>query len=269
METILSRILPRSRRARVALAGGAGVILLAGIGAAAYAALQDGVYRIAPESGVCDFATTNPSPALDLSPRTIAPNPVQGSAITLTAMLRNVAAPAGTPVHFEIEGANRDTRLARTDADGVATLEYSGVFAGGDSIVAHASVDGIELASTPARVAWDAGAHSTFLQILSTTSAAAGVPTTVAASLVDYSVDPAIPVAGAPVSFAVAGHACSALTNANGVAACDVTLATPGAYTLTASYAGSSQYLAASASTLFVVPTDGIDLIFEDGFDGD
>jgi len=234
-----------------------------------YAALQDGVYRIAPESGVCDFATTNPSPALDLSPRTIAPNPVQGSAITLTATFRNIAAPAGTPVHFEIEGANRDTRLARTDANGTAMLEYAGVFAGGDSIVAHANVDGVELSSTSTRVTWDAGVHSTFLQIVATTGAAAGIPATVSASLVDYSVDPAIALAGAPVSFAVAGQSCSASTNATGVAACSLTLATPGAYTLTASYAGSSQFLAASASALFVVPTDGIDLIFEDGFDGD
>jgi hypothetical protein len=227
------------------------------------------VYRIAPESGVCDFATTNPSPALDLSPRTIAPNPVQGSTIALTATFRNIAAPAGTPVHFEIEGANRDSRLARADTDGSATLEYRGVFAGGDSIVAHAVVDGVELSSTPARVTWDAGAHSTFLQILATRGAAAGVPATVAASLVDYSVDPAIPVAGATVSFAVGGQACSATTNATGIASCSVTLATPGAYTLNASYAGSSRYLAATASALFVVPTDGIDLIFEDGFDGD
>jgi hypothetical protein len=172
-------------------------------------------------------------------------------------------------VHFEIEGANRDSRLARADTDGSATLEYRGVFAGGDSIVAHAVVDGVELSSTPARVTWDAGARSTFLQILATRGAAAGVPATVAASLVDYSVDPAIPVAGATVSFAVGGQACSATTNATGIASCSVTLATPGAYTLNASYAGSSRYLAATASALFVVPTDGIDLIFEDGFDGD
>ncbi len=234
-----------------------------------YASLQDAVYRIAPESGACDFATTNPSPALDLAPRAIAPNPVQGTTVTLTATFRYIAAPAGTPVHFEIEGANRDSRLARTDASGTATLEYSGVFAGGDSIVAHANVDGIELASAPARVTWDTGAHSTFLQILATTGAAAGVPATVSASLVDYSIDPPIPVAGAAVSFAVGGQACTAPTNANGVATCSVTLATPGAYTLTANYAGSTQYLAATASALFVVPTDGIDLIFEDGFDGD
>ena len=55
---------------------------------------------------------------------------------------------------------------------------------------------------------------------------------------------------------------------ANGVASCSVTIAHPGVYTLTVSYAGNAQHLAASASALFVVPTDGIDLIFADGFDG-
>src|SRR4029078_1207676 len=42
MEKLLSRILPRSRRARVALAGSAGALLLAGGGARAAAAVQDG-----------------------------------------------------------------------------------------------------------------------------------------------------------------------------------------------------------------------------------
>src|SRR3954451_4835658 len=42
MKNIFSRILPRGRRARIACAGVAGGVLLAGVGAAAYAALQDG-----------------------------------------------------------------------------------------------------------------------------------------------------------------------------------------------------------------------------------
>jgi hypothetical protein len=38
---------------------------------------------------------------------------------------------------------------------------------------------------------------------------------------------------------------------------------------LNVSYAGNGQHLAATASRLLVVPVDGIDLIFADGFDGD
>lgn len=41
MENVLPKILPRSRRVRIVLAGVTGAVLLAGIGAAAYAALQD------------------------------------------------------------------------------------------------------------------------------------------------------------------------------------------------------------------------------------
>jgi len=89
------------------------------------------------------------------------------------------------------------------------------------------------------------------------------------ASLVDFAVDPQLPVSGATIAFSVGGQVCSAATGSNGIASCSVTIANPGAYTLTASYAGSAQFLASSDSRLFVVPTDGIDLIFADGFDGD
>ena len=49
----------------------------------------------------------------------------------------------------------------------------------------------------------------------------------------------------------------------------DQMLANPGAYTLTVSYAGNTQHLAVGESTIFTVPSDGIDRIFADGFDGD
>jgi hypothetical protein len=235
-----------------------------------YPSSGDVIYRLAPLASACDFATTNPSPALVLSPRIVQPNPMQGDTQTLTATFSNLAVPADTPVYFEVQGANAQTRFARTDANGTASVDYQGVFAGDDVVTAFATVGAADLASNPARVTWQAGPHATLLRLTSTgLGAVAGQPVVVSASLVDFAVDPQAAVAGATIAFSVGGQACSAATGANGIASCSVTIATPGAYTLTATYAGSAQYLASSDSRVFVVPTDGIDLIFADGFDGD
>jgi hypothetical protein len=119
-------------------------------------------------------------------------------------------------------------------------------------------------------VTWETGPHATFLALTGAgLGAVAGQPVVLGASLVDIAVDPQVPVPGATIAFSVGGRACSAATGANGIASCSVTIANPGAYTLTATYAASSQFLGSSDSRLFVVPTDGIDLIFADGFDGD
>lgn len=235
-----------------------------------YPSSGDVIYRFAPIAGACSFATTNPSPALALSPRIVQPNPAQGATQTFTATFSNIAVPADTPVFFEVQGANAQTRFARTDANGTASVAYQGVFAGGDVVTAYATVGSTELASNPARITWNAGPHATLLRLTSTSlGAVAGQPVVLSASLVDFAVDPQVPASAATIAFSVGGHACSAATGANGIASCSVTIANPGAYTLTATFAGSAQYLASSDSRLFVVPTDGIDLIFADDFDGD
>ena len=234
-----------------------------------FTALPDAVYKLTPVAGACDFATTNPSPTLALTPRTVSPNPTQGNLQSVTAMFRNIDVPAGTAVYLQIAGANAQTRLGRTNASGAATFEYQGARAGNDVVAAIATVDGVALTSNVVRITWDAGPHATFLGFPGPIAAVAGQPVTLTASLVDVAVDPQAGIAGASIHFAVGGQSCNASTDANGLASCAVTLAHPGAYTLTASYAGTAQYLAASASTLFVIPIDGIDLIFADGFDGD
>ena len=139
--------------------------------------------------------------------------------------------------------------------------------AGDDVIVALSTVGANELTSNVARVHWASGPHATFLALSGTSGATAGQPVTLSATLVDRAADPPAAIAGASVHFAVGGQSCSGTSNAQGLATCSVTLASPGIYTLTASYAGSTQFLPASASTLFVVPTDGIDRIFADGFE--
>ena len=233
-----------------------------------YTATPDTVYKIAPSSGGCGFATTNPSPAIVLDPRTVSPNPQQGSTQTLMAQLRNVALPAGTPVRFRIEGTNEQTLMVRADADGIATLEYRGLFSGNDVITASAQIDALPLVSNVARVTWDAGPHASFLGIIGPVGAVAGEPVLLSASLVDAAEDPQAAIDGAAVHFAVGNQSCDGTTGADSIASCSVTLTNPGAYTLTVSYAGSAQHLPTASSALFVVPTDGIDLIFADGFEG-
>jgi hypothetical protein len=159
--------------------------------------------------------------------------------------------------------------MARTDAAGVASLTYQGRFAGDDVVTALASVDGTDLVSNVARVTWDAGPHATFVAILGTTGAVANQPVTLTASLTDAAVEPQAAISGATLGFSVGGQNCSGQTAANGVASCAVTLPFAGAYTLTVSYAGNAAQLPSSATALFVVPPDNVDLIFADGFDGD
>jgi kumamolisin len=254
-----------SQRTPLATNIGAGVT---GTDACMYPNSADVVYRLAPTSGACDFATTNPSPALALSPRIASPSPAQGSSQMLTATFSNVVVPAGTPVYFTIVGANAQTQLVRSGSGGIATLSYQGTFTGNDVVTAFATIDGATLTSNSARVSWSQGPHASFLEISGPGGATAGHPVTLSASLVDIAVQPQAAIAGASLHFAVGGQSCDATTASNGTASCSVTLANPGAYTLTVSYAGNTQHLAVSESTLFTVPSDGIDRIFADGFDG-
>jgi kumamolisin len=234
-----------------------------------YSATADTIYRLAPESGLCDFAATNPSPALALSPRVIAPNPQQGSTLTLTATFRNLAVPANTLVFLRISGANAQSQLGRTDANGVATISYEGRFAGDDIAFVNAIVGPVGVVSNEVRIHWDSGPHATYLSILGPATASAGVPATMSAALQDIALEPEVPLASSTIHFNAAGHSCDATTNAQGIATCSLTLPNPGAYTLTASYAGNASYVSASTSQLIVVPADGIDLIFKNGFDSD
>ena len=126
---------------------GAGTI---GADGCLYTATADTVYRIAPASGPCDFATTNPSPTLVLTPRNVTPDPTQGSVQTLTVTFDNIVVPADTTVLLQVNGANTQSQLLRTDANGVATFAYRGRFAGDDVVTAYAYTDVAMLTSNVA-----------------------------------------------------------------------------------------------------------------------
>jgi hypothetical protein len=120
----------------------------------------DAIYRLAADSGDCGFVPSSPAPALLLSPSTVAPDPAQGSAQMFTATYRNINVPADTPVFFRISGPNAQLRLGRTDANGVATIRYTGLLAGTDRITASGatspSAAAPVLVSNTATITWAA-----------------------------------------------------------------------------------------------------------------
>ena len=285
------------------------------------------VYKLAPSSGICTLTPTNPGPSLSLTPVSVSPNPAQGSTQTFTAALKNASALSGVPVFFQVNGANPQLKLVHTDANGNASLTYSAVATGTDTVVATAQVASsaapqlaalaahsrvatparrvaegsapaqaafhgavpaagtrypavsaqpatrftaatqvkvrpvardsssgtTTLASNQAQVSWTAGLHATVLSLnLSPGGGIQGQPVTVVASLVDISASPAAPISGQPVSFAIGNAGCSGSTDSSGSASCSLTPAqSSGLATLSASFAGTSQFAPASASTSF------------------
>ena len=219
-----------------------------------YAEASDTIFKLAPSSGGCGFAPTNPSPTLALTPATVVPNPAQGTSQTFTATFKNVTAPTGTAVYFQVSGANLQVKLGTTDANGIATISYTGVFAGSDTVVASGTVGNSTLTSNVAQLTWANGKHVAFLTLnLSPFAGAAGNPVTVVASLVDVSVNPNAPIAGATIVFTLGNQTCSGTTNAQGTATCTMTVPSTAGLTLAASFAGNAQDMPAADSERFFV----------------
>ncbi len=227
-----------------------------------YASVSVAVFKITNADGSCPLNVDQP--LLTLGPAVVSPNPAQGSPQSFTAAFHNVSITAGTPVLFQVIGANAQVKLANTDVNGHAMLSYAGVNAGSDTIVASATANSSTLTSNPALVTWTSGPHTTFLSLNNSPSGAdVGKPVTLAANLVDVSVNPAVAVAGATIQFMVDGRSCSGVTNASGVANCSLTVPDVGAFTLSASYAGATNFLPATTSEVFST----LDRIFANGFD--
>jgi kumamolisin len=231
-----------------------------------YVSMSVAVYRITNADGSCPLRSSQP--LIALSPAVVSPAPTQGGSQTFTASLHNVDVPAGTPVYFQVTGANAQVRLVATDASGTAAFVESGVNAGSDTVTASVTVNGTLLMSDPAHVAWSSGPHTSFLNLnASPSSATAGQPVTLVANLTDVSVEPAVPIQGATIQFSVDGQTCSGAAAANGTARCTLVVPHVGAFTLNASFAGSGGALPATASSvLSTTPVN--DLIFADSFDG-
>ena len=219
-----------------------------------YFGAYDTVYRIANSTGSCAFPTTSTAPAITLAPATVSPNPAQGASQTFTATVKNVSPLSGVPVLFSVSGTNTQAGLAVTNASGNATFTYTGLYTGTDQVAAGATVSGTQLASNITQVTWTPGKHVTFLTLnTSPQGGIAGQPVSVVASLTDVSARPAAALSGQMINFSLGSSTCTALTGANGSATCPLTPSQVGTSTLTASFAGTGQYVASTESVAFHV----------------
>ncbi len=219
-----------------------------------YAALGSAVFKITDAGGACNYTAAQPSPAIALTPTTVSPSPAQGTSQTFTAALHYVTAPEGVPVFFQVSGANPQVKMVQTNANGQASFSYTAVNAGIDTVTAFVTIGDSNLFASPVRFTWTSGLHSTFLTLNPSPKAGTiGTPATVIASLTDVSVNPVAPLSGESVSLTLEGDTCTAATDASGNASCAVTPTTIGLGTLTASFAGTSQYLPATDSKGFSV----------------
>lgn len=86
---------------------------------------------------------------------------------------------------------------------------------------------------------------------------------TLAANLVDTSVNPTAPVAGVTVSFTLGSQTCTATTDASGQANCSLTFdQAPGNYTVAASFAGTDTFLPSSSSAPVTVTREETTLTY-------
>jgi hypothetical protein len=250
----LSEIPIATPSAAVVLATGSPGVGVTGPDGCLYSAKYDTIYRLANSSGGCSFAPTSPAPSVSLSPATVSPNPAQGGPATFTATLKNVTTLANVPVTFRVSGVNNEINTIHTNASGTAVLTYVGAQAGSDTIVAAAASGTTNLISNYAQVTWAAGKHVTFLTLNpSPQGGTVNKAVTVMASLSDVSALPAVGITGQTVTFKLGQSTCTAVSTASGIASCQLTPSTPGAATLTATFAGNSQFVAATETIGFSV----------------
>ena len=232
--------------------GSRGDFVTVGPSGCLYATQSERVIRLTNADGTCGLIPTNLVPQLALTPENVQPSPAQGTSVSFTAQLKNVANPENTPVTLFVSGANPTLLLARADAQGRATFVYKGVATGTDQVFASAEVGGTKVFSNQAQVTWTPGQHSAFLSAnQSPSSGTPGRALALAATLVDLSVAPAVAVSGVSLSFTLAGQTCAGTTDAAGTARCSLTPSVAaGAYPLVVSFAGTSALLPTSASKL-------------------
>ena len=228
--------------------------MIFGPGGCIFVAQPDSVYKITDSAGGCNYAAPNQSATLSLSPVGVSPNPAQGTSQTFTASFHYTNVPDGTPVLVTVSGANPQV-LQGTTSSGTATVTYTGRFQGVDTLSASANLGTSHLTSNNSVLTWGPGSDVTFLSLnQSPTSATQGQTVNLLANLTDVSVTPTAPIASQNVSFDLGGTGCSATTDSNGNATCQV--AAPGSsssITLISKFNGTAQFNASSNSQSFQV----------------
>lgn len=251
---------PPATASVLTLNGGLGVPFV-GPDGCLYGADRNAVFRLTNNAGQCLYTTAAQPPTLVLNPPSLSPNPAQGSAQSFTASFHYINAPDGTPVVLNVNGANPQSIQVNT-VSGVASFSYAAARQGVDTLTASATVGGANVTSNPATVTWEAGTDVTALTLnQSQISGTENQPASLKANLTDVSVVPIAPLAGQTISFNLGGATCSATTDSNGNASCQVTPTGSGLLSLAANFAGTGQYNASHASTNFSVtqptPTPG------------
>jgi hypothetical protein len=161
------------------------------------------------------------------------------------------------PVAFSVTGGGTPTPATgsgTTDATGTASFTFTNAVASVNTVEAWADLneDGTKQAgeTTTAAITW--AKHPTTTTYTGPATGTYSDPVALSGTLVDALTVVAIP--GEMLTLSVGIDQCAALTNALGAAACSATLTqTPGPYTATAAFAGSTQYEASSGTAPFVI----------------
>ncbi|MGH8171514.1 MAG: hypothetical protein ACREPX_00110, partial [Rhodanobacteraceae bacterium] len=245
---------------------GAGAQRLIGPDGCFYLNASVAVYRLSNADGTCPTAPQlAPDPALLVSPQTNPPTEVQGILQSFVISFPHTSIPVGTPISVVVAGANSIQRMAYTGFGEIALFQYTGAHVGEDTLAATAVIDGETVVSNRIAVTWTSGRHTSYLALNgSDTSGSSGGIAHAVATLLDLSIDPPAPIAGAAIDFTLAAAACGGTTNASGVATCDLSLAGIGVQSLTAAYSGDPTHLPANDAEAFHVLDDHI---FANGFD--
>jgi hypothetical protein len=197
------------------------------------------------------IGTRCPSAVLALGPATQTDD--VGTTATFQATLTNSC---GTPlqgvaISFTVQSGPDAglTETATTDANGVATFSYTGATPGTDIAIETTANPAGTITSNTVTVVWQKRPSS--LTITGTATSDYHDPGTVSAVLTDNGG----PAAGQSVVFTLNGsESCSAVTDANGTASCQITpQEAAGSYPLTATFSGSATDLGSSATATYTV----------------
>jgi hypothetical protein len=214
-----------------------------------YLAQNATIWRITDLNGKCSYTGASLPASLALSPANFASDAFTGTPLSVTATLHNAGSVAGTPVVFTVSGANPQSGQGLADSTGTATFSYTGARAGVDNIVATATSGAGALTSNQSTVTWEQVADMTFLTLNGSPSTAnANQPLTVVANLTDITPQPPTVLAGQTVGFSLNGVLCSAATDSQGNASCQVTPNGTGLMTLTAAFGGEGSYGGSTAN---------------------
>src|SRR5207248_11352489 len=134
--------------------GSRGDFVTVGPSGCLYATQSDRVIRVTKADGTCSLTPTNPAPVITLTPENVQPQPAQGTSVTFTAQLKNVASPKGVPVTLFVSGANPIAKLVRADATGKAIITYTGISSGADRAFASADLGTSTIFSNESQVTW-------------------------------------------------------------------------------------------------------------------